>query len=97
MPTSITPRRKSRGGEKTEADIGGSPSSPLPYRSHHFPKGRTPSYWLEWIQFWWYRFGVETGVRELEPLEQLFCCKSLLVCARAQMGGGAWERVAVSL
>lgn len=44
------------------------------YRAHHIPKGKTPDYWLEWIQFWGYRLSVETGLRELEPIEQLVCC-----------------------
>lgn len=46
------------------------------YKAHHIPRGKTPRYWNEWLQLWWYRFGIETGISELEYFEKVFCCKS---------------------
>ena len=44
------------------------------YKSHHIPQGKSPKHWNEWLQLWWYRFGVETGIMELEPFERIVCC-----------------------
>lgn len=48
------------------------------YQAHKFPAGKGPQYWTKWLEFWYYRFSIETGVRELEMTERLFCCKILL-------------------
>lgn len=47
------------------------------YVAHKIPAGKGPRYWPEWIKLWWFRLGVETGIRELEPAEAVICCKDL--------------------
>ena len=44
------------------------------YCTQKMPRGKGMAHWHEWIQLWRFRFGIETGISELEPAEKLGCC-----------------------
>lgn len=49
-------------------------SKQVVYQAQKIPKGKGPRYWKDWIKLWRFRWGLETGIDELEPRERFLCC-----------------------
>lgn len=47
----------------------------IKYTAHKIPAGKGIRHWGEWVQLWWFRFGIETCACEMEPAEQAAFCK----------------------
>lgn len=46
----------------------------ITYRAQRMPTKAGLAHLGEWIRLWRFRFGIETGIDELEPAERMVCC-----------------------
>ncbi len=46
----------------------------LVYPIQRLPSGKEFRLFGEWLRLWRFRFGIETGIDELEPAEKFVCC-----------------------